>query len=67
MKVKIGTGTPTDCASLEVDGPVLKAYGSPKRKSVLARGPLVLAYHLHHGETVRATYVNDEEVYEVNL
>lgn len=62
MKVKIGVSSPIDCESIEVDGPVLKAYGPAAKGKVLAQGPLLLAYHLHPGEMLRANFSNKTEV-----
>lgn len=68
MKIKIGNGTLIDCMMVSVDGPVLKAFGlRPGIKMKPGDNiPLILAYHLHPGETVRANFINGEEVYEVN-
>lgn len=66
MKVKIGVHTAVECSRMEVDGPILKLW------TAAAKGKpstLILAYHLHPGDTVRFSEqdmaVDGEAVYEV--
>lgn len=65
MKLILGSGTPIECDSVEIDGPMVKATSSIKKdKGGTAFGVLVVAYHLREGETVRR---NGDGNYEVNL
>lgn len=65
--MKIGVSTPVDCDSVEVDGPVLKVFGK-KPGSKSPSSVLLMAYHLHPGETLRANFSNGQEtIYEVTL
>jgi hypothetical protein len=61
LKLKIGTGTPVEGTTIELDGPMLKLW----LRAGKGGQSLVLAYHLHPGEIVRGTRVDGEEFYEV--
>lgn len=70
MKIKIANGTPIECYSIEVNGPVVTAWSKPESKGVKVLPRLIFAYHLHPGESVRvseqAMAVDGEVLYEIN-
>lgn len=64
MKLKIANGTAIEGHGIAVECGVLKLYGEPEGKGVNCLKPVLLAYCLHPGESVRR--VNTEGDYEVN-
>jgi hypothetical protein len=71
LKIKIANGTPVECYSIEINGPVVTAWSKPEGKRIKIAQRLIFAYHLHPGETVRvseqAMAVDGEVLYEINL